>query len=217
MVRGVIRKVGDRCGFAAFYEFNCRFNPKTPGRMLQFLLTVTNPPSVKDVRLLPKVIEDWEAKRAALEREFGETLSEKLAAAIFTAMLLPNLQDMLVENQGTADLSYLVIRDEVMAVAGSRIKQSQPVPMDIGGVNGGAEVKCQLCGGADFWGAPGYTGDAGGTLMQVKAEEKVCNVTGVAVTGIWQKIVGCQCQRRVAGKAEEKVMEIKEKIRRKRL
>ena len=77
VVRGVISKVGDRCGFAAFYALNCRFNPKTPGRMLQFLLTVTNPPPVKDVRLIPKAIEDWEAKKASLEKEFGEQISEK--------------------------------------------------------------------------------------------------------------------------------------------
>ena len=161
VVRGVISKVGERCGFAAFYALNCRFNPKTPGRMLQFLLTVTNPPPVKDVRLLPKAIEDWESKKAALEREFNEVLSEKLSAAIFTAMLPANFQDMVFENQGTAELSYQAIRDKVMAVAGSRIQQSQPVPMDIGAVNGSTSFQCEPCGGGDFWGAPGYTEEAG--------------------------------------------------------
>ena len=40
--------------------------------------------------------------------------------------------------------------------------------------------------------------------MLLRAEEKACSVIGVAVTGIWQKIVGRQCQRRVMGKEEEK-------------
>jgi len=33
VVRGVIAKIGRRCGFAAFYASNCRFNPKTLARM----------------------------------------------------------------------------------------------------------------------------------------------------------------------------------------
>ena len=63
VVRGVIAKIGRRCGFAAFYALNCRFNPKTPARMLQYLLIVTHPPPIKDARLIPKGIEDWEQKR----------------------------------------------------------------------------------------------------------------------------------------------------------
>ncbi len=64
VVRGILAKHQMRCGFAAYFMLNVRFNPKTPGRMLQFLLTVTNTPSVKDVRLIPRAIEDWEAKKA---------------------------------------------------------------------------------------------------------------------------------------------------------
>ena len=138
--------------------------------MLQFLLTVTNPPSVKDVRLIPKAIEDWEAKKASLEKEFGEQISEKLAAAIFTAMLPQNFQDMIFESQGTADLSYQVIRDKVLGVAGSRIQQSQPVPMDIGAVDG--EVRCQPCGGADIWGSSSYSEETGVDIDAVKGGGK---------------------------------------------
>ena len=42
------------------------------------------------------------------------------------------------------------------------------------------------------------------TLMQLRAEEKACNVIGVAVMGIWQKIAGRRCQTRVMGKEAEK-------------
>ena len=81
-VRGVIAKLGSRCGFAAYYALNCRFNPKTPARMLQYLLTVTDPPPIKDVRMIPKMIEEWEVKKSVLEKEFSEQLSENLPAAI---------------------------------------------------------------------------------------------------------------------------------------
>ena len=65
VVRGVITKIGKRCGFAAFYVLNCRFNPKTPARMLQYLTSVTNPVPIKDARSIPKSIENWEAMRKA--------------------------------------------------------------------------------------------------------------------------------------------------------
>ena len=66
VVRGVINKGMDQCGFCSFYALNQRFNPKTPARTLQFLHQVINPPKVKDIRLLPKAIEDWEAKKSKL-------------------------------------------------------------------------------------------------------------------------------------------------------
>ena len=85
LVRGVASKPEfGRCGFAAFYALSHRFNPRTPGRALQFLLTVVNPPVVKDVRLVPKAVEEWELRRSILREEFDETLSEKMASAILT-------------------------------------------------------------------------------------------------------------------------------------
>ena len=78
VVRGVINKGMDHCGFCSFYALNQRFNPKTPARTLQFLHQVINPPKVKDIRLLPKAIEDWEARKSKLRTEFGETSSENL-------------------------------------------------------------------------------------------------------------------------------------------
>ena len=63
VVRGLVNKGYGHCGFTAFYALNHRFNPKTPARTLQFLHRVINPPVVKDIRLLPKAIEDWEAQK----------------------------------------------------------------------------------------------------------------------------------------------------------
>ena len=57
VVRGILAKHNMRCGFAAYFMLSVRFNPKTPARALQFLHTVVNPTSIKDVRLTPKGIE----------------------------------------------------------------------------------------------------------------------------------------------------------------
>ena len=136
VVRGVIAKIGRRCGFAAFYALNCRFNPKTPARMLQYLTTVTNPAPIKDARLIPKCIEDWEARRSTLEAEFEETLTPKMSAAILISMLPQDFKDMVFESQGADEIRYEVIRDKVLAIAGSRISSSTPSPMDVGALSG---------------------------------------------------------------------------------
>ena len=96
--------------------------------------------------MIPKMIEEWEVKKSVLEKEFSESLSENLQAAILVAMLPQNFKDMIFENQGSEQIRYLVVRDKVLAVAGSRIAQAQPTPMDIGAVNDEAAVA------ADTWG-----------------------------------------------------------------
>jgi len=146
VVRGVNNKGLGHCGFCAFYALNHRFNPKTPARTLQFLHLVVNPPKVKDVRLLPKAIEDWEARRAKLGTEFGETLSDNMSTAIFTSMLPLDLQEMVFQSQGAEAVKYDIIRDKVVTVASRRIQMSQPTPMDIGEVNG------EQYGPENYWG-----------------------------------------------------------------
>ena len=163
-----------RCGFAAFYALSYRFNPRTPSRALQFLFTVVNPPAVKDVRLIPKAIEDWELKRSILREEFDEVLSEKMASAIMTSMLPTEFQNLVFEQWGGGDIRYEAVKDKVLSVAGNRISQTTPQPMDIGeaatqelknpttgagpayedeevnalGKGGG---KCNRCGGIGHW------------------------------------------------------------------
>ena len=136
----------DHCGFCAFYALNQRFNPKTPARTLQFLHQVINPPKVKDIRLLPKAIEDWEAKKSKLHSEFGEQLSENITAAIFTSMLTTDLQEMVFQGQGVENIKYTIIRDKVIATASRRIQMSTPTPMDIG------EIDKEQYGQGDYWG-----------------------------------------------------------------
>ena len=156
VVRGVNFKGMGHCGFCAFYALNQRFNPKTPARTLQFLQLVVNPPKVKDIRLLPKAIEDWEARQSKLKSEFGESLSENLTTAIFTSMLPTDLQEMVFQSQGSDEVKYAIIRDKVVAVASRRIQMSQPVPMDVG------EIAEGQYGAGDYWGY-GY-GEGKGTL-----------------------------------------------------
>jgi hypothetical protein len=87
VVRSVIAKGVGYCGFSALHVLNLRFNPKTPALVLQHLGLVINPAPVKDVRLLAKALEDWEAKTVKLKMEFNEEFSETVRVAILISML----------------------------------------------------------------------------------------------------------------------------------
>ena len=172
-VRGVIAKIGERCGLAAFLPLNSRFNAKTPAKMLQVLIAVVNPAPLKDVRMIPRGIENWELGRSKLESEFDERLSDKMAAAILVSMLPTNFQDMIFESQGTVDISYNTVRDKVLAVAGSRIQQSQPTPMDVSAVD---KVKDEV------W-----------SLAGEEAVGEQSNLEIAAVKGCGKSIQCCRC------------------------
>ena len=90
--------------------------------------------NIKDVRLIPQAIESWESRRAVMENEFGERLSDRMAAAIVTAMLPLEFQDMIYQAQGAKEVVYSEVRDKVLSVAGCRIQAAQPTPMDVGAV-----------------------------------------------------------------------------------
>ena len=150
VVRGVASKLGmGRCGFAAYYALSFRFNPKTPARALQFMFTVINPPVIKDVRLIPKGIEDWEARRAVMRDEFDEILSDRMAAAILTQMLPADFQDTVLQGQGAGEVAYEVIKDKVLAIAGTKIQKAAPTPMDVGEVNRDAGLTTTTTTGDD--------------------------------------------------------------------
>ena len=133
----VVRSANDRgagfCGFAALCLLSQRFNPKTPGRVLQYLTTVLSPAPVKDVRLLQRAVEDWEAKRGRLKAEFDEEFSDNVCIAILTSMLPRDLQDLVFQQGQVGEaLKYQSIRDKVMSIASHRSQMATPAPMDIG-------------------------------------------------------------------------------------
>ena len=58
-----------------------------------------------------------------------------MAAAILTQMLPADFQDTVLQSQGTGEFTYEVIKDKVLAIAGTKIQQAAPTPMDVGEVN----------------------------------------------------------------------------------
>ena len=141
IVRSTIDKGVGHCGFTALCLLSRRYNPKTPARVLQHLIAVLNPPAVKDVRLLERTIEEWEAKRYRLKSEFQEEFSDNVSIAILTSMLSRDLQDMVYQQGKLGEkLTYKEVRDKVMSVASHRAEQATPTPMEVGRIGGESEL-----------------------------------------------------------------------------
>ena len=109
-------------GFTALGMRAQRYNSKTPSRILHALTQVLSPPTVKDVRQAPRMVEEREAAKGKLKVEFGEALSE----------LPSDLQDKV--NAG--DLKYHNVRDAIVGIMNNGARVLEPTPMDIGQVGG---------------------------------------------------------------------------------
>ena len=119
-------------GFEAWSRIYRRYNPVTPSRALQAMIAVMVPMKVKDSKDLPNEIEKWEGRLLNLQREYKETLSERMKVAAITSMCPPDIQDVIFQRGDNLD-EYLKVRDQIKTLVvnrGSRI--GGPVPMDIG-------------------------------------------------------------------------------------
>ena len=135
----IVRSVMDRgaavhCGFGALALLAQRYDPRTPGRILQQWGSVLDPGKIKDVRHLQQHIEAWEAKRTKLMVGYKEQLSDTLSIAILAKMLPRDLQDIVYQTGKIGEaLVYREVRDKIMAIAAHRaFDMSVPQPMDIG-------------------------------------------------------------------------------------
>ena len=164
IVRSVVGKGFGFCGFSALSFLNNRYNPKTPARLLQCLTEVISPGVVKDIRNLPKTVENWEARKNRLKLEFKEDLSDNLAVAILVSMIPRDFQDMVFQMGGVGDkLKYQEVRDKILSVAGHRAQLSQPTPMDISAMDwNGKGPSCHGEGCEEMWGEVQYPWGEGG-------------------------------------------------------
>ena len=119
-------------GFVAWKKLLDRYDAKTPGRMLKVLLGVLRPSEIKNVKEVPKRMEEWEIKVKDLEREFDEKLSPNIKLAVFVGMMPKELQDEVYRSAENGKAEFEKAKDRIRAIAGNRIAQDTPQPMDIG-------------------------------------------------------------------------------------
>ena len=70
----IIQGVEDMSGLTSRRLLFKRFNPKTPARRMRAMMSVMQPQRVKDFRMVPKAITNWELKMLTLRKEFEEKL-----------------------------------------------------------------------------------------------------------------------------------------------
>jgi hypothetical protein len=78
-------------------------------------------------------IDKWETKVLALSRDFKETLSEKMRAAILISMLPPELQNTLVQ-QADKITDYKTTKDKIIGIVEAKLALKDPDSMDVDAV-----------------------------------------------------------------------------------
>ena len=106
---------GRHNGFLALKLLSNRFNPKTPAKLFRALMEILVPGMVKEVRDVPRAVEEWEVKCARVAEEYGEKLSEGMRVAVLIMMLPKDMQEMIYQmGKVGEDLTYQEVRDKVV-------------------------------------------------------------------------------------------------------
>ena len=107
-------------GFKVLAAFQSRFDIQTIGGMLQAFVEVVKPKELKE-SMVVEGTHHWEAKVAAVERQYGERPSNRIMAAIFLGMMPAEYQRMAMRSQslGRKDgiPKYEELRDYVLSVS----------------------------------------------------------------------------------------------------
>ena len=82
-------------GFVAFRKLVERYDAKSPAKMLRMLLGIIRPEPIKNVKEVPRRLEEWEIKLRDFTSEFkeGGTLGDGIKTAVLLGMLPKELQD----------------------------------------------------------------------------------------------------------------------------
>ena len=128
----LVQGVTSMNGFEAWGRIWRRYNPVTPARALQAMISVMVPGQVQDGKELPNEIEKWETRLLNLQREYKETLSERMKVAAVTSMCPGDVQDLIFQQGDKLD-NYVKVREQIKAIILNRSSRvGGAVPMDIG-------------------------------------------------------------------------------------
>ena len=130
----MLRGIEDMNGFSAWHRLAREHNPITPARALQSLLAAMTPERVKELRLLPNAVDEWELKVKKVKKEFGEDLSTRMKIAILTSICPPDVQDIIFQN-ATDSQEYSEVKQKVLALVANRVG-TKAEPMQVCNLEG---------------------------------------------------------------------------------
>ena len=107
MVQGEALQLMHNCDFngaEAWRRLARRYAPSTPLRAMQLMLQIVNPGRATSVKEIPNIVDRWETRVLALERDFKETISSRMKAAILI-YILPRIPRTRPSNRPTSTRS----------------------------------------------------------------------------------------------------------------
>ena len=128
---GVVRGVEDMDGYVAWKRLYDKYNPRTPASLTQAWLEVVNPKRAKDLGEAGRMLDAWELKVAALEKEHGESPTTGLKAALLLKMLPESTHLTIVQGMDTKKLDFDALRTKVRLMMNVHVERITPKPMDI--------------------------------------------------------------------------------------
>jgi hypothetical protein len=126
----ILKSVDEYRGCVAWSKLHAKFNPKTTARAIKLLSEVCSPGPV--IHEVEAAISKWKNKVKTLEREFGETLGDKMKFAIITALLPANVQDYVFQTVTNA-MDFDTMLGKIGVWISNRVAM-EGTPMDIGEV-----------------------------------------------------------------------------------
>ncbi len=154
VVRGISEKGWEADGFLALMMLQARYDANTAASLLQCVMEVVNPPTLKNHQGILKGTTEWEVRVDGLKMKHNEEISAPMKIVVVVGVLPKEYQDMCCQQatgvSADSEVKYIELRDKIMNIANQRMSMTTPTPMDIDAVNqqGGSERN-------DMWGYGG--------------------------------------------------------------
>lgn len=120
-------------GAEAWRKLTKRYSPSTPLRAMQLMLQVVTPEKAKHVKDVPNLVERWETRVLALQRDFREKVSSRMKAAILLSMLPNDIRDALIQQADKYE-DYVPTKEKVLSIVEAKMAMRSPDEMDVDAV-----------------------------------------------------------------------------------
>jgi len=138
MVQGEALQVLHNCdynGAEGWRRLSRRYSPSTPLRAMQLMLQVVNPGKAKNVKEIPGIVDKWETRVLALERDFKEKIGDRMKAAILISILPSDIQDALIQQADKYE-EYHPTKEKILSIVDAKMAMKSPDEMDVDAVGG---------------------------------------------------------------------------------
>lgn len=160
MVQGEALQLLHNCdynGAEAWRRLSKRYSPSTPLRAMQLMLQVVNPGKAKNLKEIPGIVDRWETRVLALQRDFKETVGSRMKAAILISMLPTDIQDALIQQADKYE-EYQPTKEKILSIVDAKMAMRSPDEMDVDAVTGQGKLQHEEGGGDEEIDAVGKGG-----------------------------------------------------------